>query len=229
MKIGLVSAILDGWNFEEMIDTVSEMGFRCVEVACWPQGKAERRYAGVSHIDVSELDDVKAAYILDYCKQKNVEISSLAFYPNTMDADLEKRAHNIAHLKKVISASAKLGVNLVTTFIGRDQNKSVEENIELFREIWPDIIAYAAERTVCAHFYMVNHQNQIARLVILVHRACRICQNEVFNSHLAQYPNWKGYFLHGIAFVVMHSALQRDNVLTLKLAEDKPPYMSVHG
>ena len=148
MKIGLVSAILDGWNFEEMIDTVSEMGFRCVEVACWPQGKAERRYAGVSHIDVSELDDAKAAYILDYCKQKNVEISSLAFYPNTMDADLEKREHNIAHLKKVISASAKLGVNLVTTFIGRDQNKSVEENIELFREIWPDIIAYAAERKV---------------------------------------------------------------------------------
>lgn len=144
MKLGLVSAILDGWNFEEMIDTVSDMGFSCVEVACWPQGKAERRYAGVSHIDVSELDDEKAAYILDYCRKKNVEISSLAFYPNTMDGDLEKRAHNIAHLKKVIAASAKLGVNLVTTFIGRDQTKSVEENIELFREVWPDIIDYAA-------------------------------------------------------------------------------------
>ena len=148
MKMGLVSAILDGWNFEEMIDTVSEMGFQCVEVACWPQGKAERRYAGVSHIDVAELDDDKAAYILNYCKQKNVEISSLAFYPNTMDGDLEKRNNNIAHLKKVIAASAKLGVNMVTTFIGRDQTKSVEENIELFREIWPDIIAYAAERGV---------------------------------------------------------------------------------
>lgn len=145
MKLGLVSAILDGWNFEEMIDTVSEMGFSCVEAACWPQGKAERRYAGVSHIDVDGLDDEKAAYILDYCRKKQVELSSLAFYPNTMDADPEKRAHNIAHLKKVIAASAKLGVNMVTTFIGRDQTKSVEENIELFRQIWPDIIAYAAE------------------------------------------------------------------------------------
>lgn len=145
MKLGLVSAILDGWNFEEMIDTVSEMGFSCVEAACWPQGKAERRYAGVSHIDVDGLDDEKAAYILDYCRKKQVELSSLAFYPNTMDPDPEKRAHNIAHLKKVIAASAKLGVNMVTTFIGRDQTKSVEENIELFREIWPDIIAYAAE------------------------------------------------------------------------------------
>ena len=135
MKLGLVSAILDGWNFEEMIDTVSEMGFSCVEVACWPQGKAERRYAGVSHIDVANLDDEKVAYILDYCSKKHVQSSSLAFHPNTMDADLEKRAHSIAHLKKVIAASSKLGVNLVTTFIGRDQTKSVEENIDLFREI----------------------------------------------------------------------------------------------
>ena len=146
MKLGLVTAILDGWNFEEMIDTVSEMGFQCVEVACWPQGKAERRYAGVSHIDVGRVltDDAYAQYVLDYFKGKNVQISSLAFYPNTMDGDLEKRAHNIEHLKTVIAAAAKLGVNMVTTFVGRDQNKTVEENIELFKEIWPPIVELAA-------------------------------------------------------------------------------------
>ena len=70
MKLGFVSAILDGWTFEEMIDTASEMGFSCVEVACWPQGRAERRYAGVSHIDVDSLSDEKAAYILNYCKER---------------------------------------------------------------------------------------------------------------------------------------------------------------
>ena len=143
MKLGFVSAILDGWNFEEMIDTASEMGFSCVEVACWPCGKAERRYAGVSHINVDELTDEKAAEILAYCAKKGVEISSLAFYPNTMDADLEKRAANVEHLKKVIRASHKLGVNLVTTFIGRDQTKNVEENLELVKEVWPPIIAEA--------------------------------------------------------------------------------------
>lgn len=148
MKLGFVSAILDGWTFEEMIDTASEMGFACVEVACWPCGKAERRYAGVSHIDVDALDDEKAAYILDYCAKKNVEISSLAFYPNTMDGNLEKRAAAVAHLKKVICASAKLGVNMVTTFIGRDQTKSVEENLELVKEVWPPILALAEEKGV---------------------------------------------------------------------------------
>lgn len=148
MKLGFVSAILDGWTFEEMIDTASEMGYACVEVACWPCGKAERRYAGVSHINVDELTDEKAAYIKDYCAKKNVEISSLAFYPNTMDGNLEKRAAAVEHLKKVICASAKLGVNMVTTFIGRDQTKSVEENLEILKEVWPPIIALAEEKGV---------------------------------------------------------------------------------
>ena len=143
MKLGLVSAILDWMSFEEMIDTISSLGYECVEAACWPSGKAERRYAGVSHIDVDELSEAKAEYILNYCKEKNVEISSLAFYPNTMDGDLEKRKANIEHLKKVIAASQKLGIGMVTTFIGRDHTKSVEENLKLFEEIWPDIILAA--------------------------------------------------------------------------------------
>lgn len=147
MKLGLVTAILEQYDYEKMIDTVSAMGFECVEVACWPAGKAERRYAGVSHIDVARVctDDGYARHVLDYAAQHGVEISALAFYPNTMDGDLEKRAANIAHLETVIRASAKLGVNLVTTFIGRDQTKSVEDNLALVAQVWPPIIALAEE------------------------------------------------------------------------------------
>ncbi len=60
MKIGLVSAILEDYDFKKMIDTVSEIGYECVEVACWPKAKAERRYAGVSHIDVANLGDQRS-------------------------------------------------------------------------------------------------------------------------------------------------------------------------
>lgn len=150
MKLGFVSAILDQSGYEEMMDIASDLGFQCVEVACWPQGKAERRYAGVSHIDVERVleDDMYAAHILDYAAEKQVEISSLAFYPNTMDGDLEKRQAAVAHLKNLIRASKKLGIGLVTTFIGRDQNKSVEENLELVCQVWPSIIALAEELDV---------------------------------------------------------------------------------
>ena len=147
MKLGFVSAILDTWSYEEMMDFASAQGFACVEVACWPQGKAERRYAGVSHIDAERVleDDAYAAHITDYAKEKGVEISSLAFYPNTMDADTEKRKASISHLMNLIRASKKLGVNMVTTFIGRDQTKNVEENLELVKEVWPPIIKLAEE------------------------------------------------------------------------------------
>ncbi len=147
MKLGLVTAILDQYNYESMIDTLCQLGFACAEVACWPAGGAERRYAGVSHIDVARVlaDDAYAQHIVSYAKQKGVTISALAFYPNTMDGDLHKRAANIEHLKTVIRASAKLGVNLVTTFIGRDQHKTVEDNLELVKEIWPPILALAEQ------------------------------------------------------------------------------------
>ncbi|SCP98522.1 sugar phosphate isomerase/epimerase family protein [Anaerobium acetethylicum] len=148
MKLGFVSAILDQSSFEEVIDTASELGFGCVELACWPQGKAERRYAGVSHINADDLSEEKIAYINDYCAKKNVQISSLAYYPNAMDGDLEKRNAAIEHLKKLIVASSRLGIGMVTTFIGRDQTKTVEENLELFKEIWPPIIKLAEEHKV---------------------------------------------------------------------------------
>ena len=148
MTLGFVSAILDTYSFEEVIDFASSHGFECVEMACWPRGKAERRYAGVSHINVDDMSDENVAYIKDYCAKKNVEISSLAFYPNTMDEDLKKREANIEHLKKVIVASHKLGVGMVTTFIGRMQSKNVEENIEEFKKVWPPIIKFAEENDV---------------------------------------------------------------------------------
>ncbi|MGG7215063.1 sugar phosphate isomerase/epimerase family protein [Clostridium nigeriense] len=150
MKLGFVSAILDQADYEEMMDTAEKLGFQCVEVACWPQGKAERRYAGVSHINVEKIleDDVYTKHILDYAEEKKVQISSLAYYPNTMDSDLEKRNTAVEHLKNVIRASNKLGIGMVTTFIGRDQTKTVEENLELVKEIWPPIIKLAEELKV---------------------------------------------------------------------------------
>lgn len=148
MKIGFVSSILDGWSYEEVIDVAAQCGFQCVETACWPEGKAERKYGGVSHIDVENMDDEKARRIVEYADAKGIVNSSLAFYPNMMDGDLKKREANISHFYKVIDASAKMNINLVTTFIGRDQSKTVEENLEMVKEIWPSIIRYAKEKGV---------------------------------------------------------------------------------
>lgn len=148
MKLGLNSAILEGLSFEEVIDFLAENKLECVEICCWPKGKAARRYAGVTHIDVDTLDEEKCAYITNYCKERGVEISSLAYYPNTMEPDREKREVYISHIHKLIDASVKLGVNMVTTFVGRDPRKTVSENLELVKEIWPPILEHAKEKGV---------------------------------------------------------------------------------
>jgi sugar phosphate isomerase/epimerase len=148
MKLGIVSAIFDQSSFEEMIDIVAETGLECVEVACWPKGKAERRYAGVSHIDTKNLTAEKAQEILAYCEKKQVEISALAYYPNPLDENLEKRQEVIDHLYTLIDAAKLLGVNLVTTFLGRMPSKSVSENLKEVASVWPPIIQYAEEQEI---------------------------------------------------------------------------------
>lgn len=148
MKLGIVSAIFDQSNFEEMIDIVAENGLDCVEVACWPAGKAERRYAGVSHIDTKNLNPAKAKEILAYCKQKNVELSALAYYPNPLDENLTKRQEAIDHLYTLIDAASMMGIDLVTTFVGRMQSKSVSENLVEVAKVWKPIVHYAEDKKV---------------------------------------------------------------------------------
>lgn len=148
MKIGYASAILPEQNFEYVVDVASDNGFKCVEMMCWPKGKAERRYAGVTHIDVNALDNENIKYIKDYLNNKQVEISSLGYYPNPLDSDLEKRAVYINHIKKLIQNAPKLGVENITTFIGRNPKKSISESFKDFKTVWPDIIKYAEDNGV---------------------------------------------------------------------------------
>lgn len=148
MKLGLVTSILNQSKFEEMIDIVSGYGLDCVEVACWPKGKTERRYAGVSHIDVKNLDQKKAEELLSYCKSRNIEISSLAYYPNPLDEDLTKRKEVIEHLYILIDAANLMNINMITTFIGRMPSKSLSENLVEVEKVWKPIVQYAENKKV---------------------------------------------------------------------------------
>jgi sugar phosphate isomerase/epimerase len=145
LDLGFVSAILADKSFEEVIDYASENRFKCVEIMCWPKGKAERRYAGVTHIDVDELDHQALDHIINYLDEKNIYISGLGYYPNPLDSNPNQSEVYFGHIKKVISAARELGIPVVNTFIGRDSSKNVDENLKAFEEKWPDIINHADE------------------------------------------------------------------------------------
>ena len=55
MKLGFVSAIVPEYTLEQVLSFAHKTGFSSVELMCWPPGKAERRYAGVTHVDAADL------------------------------------------------------------------------------------------------------------------------------------------------------------------------------
>jgi sugar phosphate isomerase/epimerase len=146
--LGFVSAILADYSLEAVIDFAAAEQFKCVEVMCWPQGKAERRYAGVTHIDADGLTPNRIEQIKSYVAAKNVYISALGYYPNPMDPDIEKAGFFVGHIQKVIKAAGKLGLKNVNTFVGRDPSKSLKDNFVQFRKVWPDLVRLAEDEGV---------------------------------------------------------------------------------
>lgn len=148
IKIGFLSAILADLTFEEVISFAAESGYSCVEIMCWPVGKAERRYAGVTHIDVTNLSKEKVDSIQSFLIEKGVSISGLGYYPNPLEADDKNAAAYIEHIKKVIDAANQLGLENVNTFVGRDHQRNIDDNFEKFKKIWPPIVKYAEGKGV---------------------------------------------------------------------------------
>jgi sugar phosphate isomerase/epimerase len=144
MQLGFVTAILPELPLEEVLAFAAEQGYRSVEVMCWPPGKAERRYAGVTHIDVTTLDAAAIRSIQAAQERHGVTISSLGYYPNPLAADAVEAKVAIAHLERVVEASAALGIGMVTSFIGRDPHASVDENWPRMLDTWGPLVDRAS-------------------------------------------------------------------------------------
>jgi sugar phosphate isomerase/epimerase len=148
MKLGFVSAILPELSLEEVAAFAAEAGYDCVEVMCWPRGGAERRYAGVTHLDVTEFGPAEAARVRELMAATGVEISGLGYYPNALSADPAESEIAVRQIERVIRAASLLGLTRVNTFVGRDPVKSIDENWPRFLEVWRPLIRLAEEHGV---------------------------------------------------------------------------------
>lgn len=140
IQLGFASAILPDLSLEEVLVLAAEIGYDCVEVMCWPVSKAERRYAGVTHIDIAQCDPTE---IHGMVRKTGVEISALGYYPNCLSPDEDEANSSVTHLKKLMQSASDLGINRVNTFIGRDFTKSVDDNWPRLLETWRPIIDLA--------------------------------------------------------------------------------------
>lgn len=148
MKLGLMSAALPQLSLEQLAAWASQNRFGMLEIACWPKGRSDRRYAGVTHIDVATLDKAGAQEINEMIEHHGLQISSLGYYPNPLHPDPDHRAEVIEHLKKVIVAAELLHVPIVGTFVGRNKDATFEANLDQFAQVWPPIVKFAADHGI---------------------------------------------------------------------------------
>jgi sugar phosphate isomerase/epimerase len=148
MKLGFVTAIVPELSLKEVLVVAQREHFGCIEVMCWPVGKAERKYAGVTHIDVTNFSQAQADDVNASCVQHRVSISALGYYPNPLDPDLEVSRTAVNHLKRVMLAAEKLGLKNVNTFVGRDWTKSIDENWPRFFRTWSPLVEFAEDHGI---------------------------------------------------------------------------------
>jgi sugar phosphate isomerase/epimerase len=146
IKLGFVSAILPELSLEQVAKFASSTGFDCVELMCWPPGKAERRYAGVTHLDATNFKKGDVARVID--QMQGVAISGLGYYPNPLTPDRAEAKVYIDHIRRIIKAASLLKVGVVNTFIGRDWTKTVDENWPRFLQVWKPLVAFAKDHGV---------------------------------------------------------------------------------
>lgn len=148
MRLGFVSAIFPEWTLDEVLGFAAREGFGSVELMCWPPGKADRRYAGVTHLDVTDWSAAKADAARQAIERHGVAISALGYYPNLLQADRDRARVEEDHLRRVIDAASDLGIGVVTSFVGRDPALTVEGNWPRFVEVWTPLIAHAEGRGI---------------------------------------------------------------------------------
>lgn len=148
MTLGFVSAILPDRPLDAVLALAAGEGYDCVELMCWPPGRAERRYAGVTHLDVTRFGPDDARRVLDLTAAAGVGISGLGYYPNPLDPDPAVAGAAVTHLRRVIRAAGLLGVPVVNTFVGRDPARTLDANWPRFLAVWPPLVRYAGDHGV---------------------------------------------------------------------------------
>jgi sugar phosphate isomerase/epimerase len=148
IKLGIQSAILGDLSFNEVVDFAADNGFACVEMMCWPRVAEARKYAGVTHVNVTALNDEAIDSIREKLNSRNVYISGLGYYPNPLDPEHEKSVFYFDHIRKIIVAASRMGLGIVNTFIGADPAKHDDDNFSRFLELWPQVIQFAEQNNV---------------------------------------------------------------------------------
>src|SRR5688500_649776 len=140
MKLGVFAVLLSDRPFEQMLDTVVELGLDTVEIGAGA-------YPGDAHCKPAErlASDRKLRAFRDAIRQRNLTISALSCHGNPLHPDRRiAKAHHEAFLHTV-SLAEKLDVQTVVTFSGCPGSDMKAQQPSWIVSPWPPEFAAALE------------------------------------------------------------------------------------
>jgi sugar phosphate isomerase/epimerase len=143
VKLGFLTACLPGRSLEEIAAWAAAEGYAALEVAAWP-ALGDRPFTA-THLDVDRFDADRVTALFD---RHGLTLSSLAYYDNNLHPDPDERAAVNAHVASCIDAAALLGVPTVGTFVGRDPQLSVADNLRAAEKLFAPLVDRAGEKGV---------------------------------------------------------------------------------
>jgi sugar phosphate isomerase/epimerase len=141
LKIGFVNACFPQLSLEEQLDWAAANGFQTIELHAAPN---------TLKVDLQKVasDSAHAASVKNMFTSRGLEISDIMWGGAHLHGNPEKREASVGRLKAMIAGAAALGVEYVSTFIGRDPAQDVEANIEIALKAWPALLDFATEHGV---------------------------------------------------------------------------------
>jgi sugar phosphate isomerase/epimerase len=133
MKLGFLTTYSEG-----IVEFAQQTGYKCLELAAWPGGE----------LDAEKVTDERLEEICKVLDRHNIKVSGLGYYPNFLDPDLEKQSKCQNYFIKLLDVAVKMKVGVLCTFAGRSPDKSIPENIPLFKKVFTKFCEEAEKRNL---------------------------------------------------------------------------------
>ena len=121
---------------EETAAFAEETGFTSLQLSAWPD----------SALNPDTVNEERLDAILADLGNRDLEISALGYYPNYLAPDADERAECRRYFLALLDLAQRIGVPIVSTFVGRDPFRTVEENLDDFQKLFTEFCAEAEGR-----------------------------------------------------------------------------------
>ncbi|MFC5464634.1 sugar phosphate isomerase/epimerase family protein [Lederbergia graminis] len=145
MKVGFYHSCFMNWDLERTFAWAQEHDFHGIELHGGP------RYEHIQWADVASGKD--SGRLLRLQEEHHIPITGIMFGAIPfLSPDKNKRAEALETITTLIKAASNIGIKVVSTFTGRDPNKTLEENLDLFEQVFPRVAEIAEKNNVTLAF-----------------------------------------------------------------------------